>query len=71
MRPHPSGQGKLDASLLAGTVYGSLQATERLELWGAAGHGQGELTLTLPTGPGVEDGYGLDDGRGRGAGDTP
>ena len=46
-----SGQGKLDASLLAGTVYGSLQATERLELWGAAGHGQGELTLTLPTGP--------------------
>ena len=47
-----SGQGKLDASLLAGTVYGSLQATERLELWGAAGHGQGELTLTLPTGPG-------------------
>ena len=47
-----SGQGALDASLLAGTVYGSLQATERLELWGAAGHGQGELTLTLPTGPG-------------------
>ena len=49
-----SGQGKLDASLLAGTVYGSLQATERLELWGAAGHGQGELTLTLPTGPGAK-----------------
>ena len=48
-----SGQGKLDASLLAGTVYGALQATERLELWGAAGHGQGELTLTLPTGPGA------------------
>ena len=47
-----AGQGALDASLLAGTVYGSLQATERLELWGAAGHGQGELTLTLPTGPG-------------------
>ena len=49
-----SGQGALDASLLAGTVYGSLQATERLELWGAAGHGQGELTLTLPTGPGAK-----------------
>ena len=49
-----AGQGALDASLLAGTVYGSLQATERLELWGAAGHGQGELTLTLPTGPGAE-----------------
>ena len=47
-----AGQGELDASLLAGTVYGALQATERLELWGAAGHGQGALTLTLPTGPG-------------------
>ena len=54
MKPHLPVRVKLDASLLAGTVYGSLQATERLELWGAAGHGQGELTLTLPTGPGAK-----------------
>ena len=45
-------QGELDAELLAGTVYGSIQAAQRLELWGAAGYGEGELKLTLPTGPG-------------------
>ena len=43
-----SGKGsyEMDASLTAATAYGGWRASERLKLWGAAGHGRGDLTLT-------------------------
>ena len=39
------GDGEVEASLTAAIPYASLQASERLKLWGAAGHGSGEVTL--------------------------
>ena len=39
------GDGKVEASLTAAVPYAALQASERLKLWGAAGHGTGEVTL--------------------------
>ena len=38
--------GDVEADLTAATAYGALEASRRVTLWGAAGHGQGELTLT-------------------------
>ena len=46
-----AGSGTLASSLTAVTVYGAMDTSARTELWGAAGHGQGELTLTPSTGP--------------------
>ena len=42
-----SGKGsyEVEASLTAATAYGGWRASERLKLWGAAGHGRGELAL--------------------------
>ena len=45
-----AGSGTLASSLTAVTVYGAMDASRRTELWGAAGHGQGELTLTAAAG---------------------
>ena len=39
------GDGMVEASLTAAIPYASLQASERIELWGALGHGTGEVTL--------------------------
>ena len=39
------GDGKVEASLTAAIPYASLQASERLGLWGALGYGSGEVTL--------------------------
>ena len=39
------GDGKVEASLTAAVPYAAIQASERLKLWGAAGHGTGEVTL--------------------------
>ena len=39
------GDGKVEASLTAAVPYVAIQASERLKLWGAAGHGTGEVTL--------------------------
>ena len=39
------GDGTVEASLTAAVPYASLQASERLKLWGALGHGTGEVTL--------------------------
>ena len=39
------GDGEVEASLTAAVPYASLQASERLKLWGALGHGTGEVTL--------------------------
>ena len=41
-----SDRGKVESRLTAATLYGSHRTSERLRLWGAAGHGRGELTLT-------------------------
>ena len=41
-----AGSGELEASLGAVIPYASLQASERLGLWGAAGYGAGTMTLT-------------------------
>ena len=38
--------GEVEADLTAATAYGAVEASRRVTLWGAAGHGQGELTLT-------------------------
>ena len=38
--------GKVETSLTAAIPYASLQVSERLTLWGAAGFGTGEMTLT-------------------------
>ena len=40
-----AGDGEVEASLTAAIPYASLQASERLKLWGAAGYGSGEVTL--------------------------
>ena len=39
------GDGEIEASLTAVVPYAAIQASERLKLWGAAGHGTGEVTL--------------------------
>ena len=44
------GSGALESSLSAALPYASLQASESLKLWGAAGIGSGEVTLTPETG---------------------
>jgi len=48
------GDGKVEASLTAAVPYAALQATERLRLWGAAGHGAGEVELKPDTGGSLE-----------------
>ena len=40
-----AGDGEVEASLTAAIPYASVQASERLKLWGAAGYGTGEVTL--------------------------
>ena len=45
-----AGDGKVEASLTAAIPYAALQASERLKLWGAAGHGTGEVTLKTAMG---------------------
>ena len=44
------GDGEVEASLTAAIPYASLQASERLKLWGAAGIGSGEVTLKTAMG---------------------
>ena len=39
------GDGKVEAALTAALPYASLRASERLEFWGALGHGTGDVTL--------------------------
>ena len=45
-----AGDGKVEATLTAAVPYAAFQASERLNLWGAAGYGAGEVTLTPETG---------------------
>ena len=40
-----AGNGEVEASLTAAIPYASVQASERLKLWGAVGYGAGEVTL--------------------------
>ena len=40
-----TGDGKVEATLTAAVPYAAIKASERLKLWGAAGHGTGEVTL--------------------------
>ena len=47
------GEGKVEASLTAALPYASLDASERLTLWGAAGVGAGGVTVE--TAPGSEE----------------
>ena len=44
------GDGSVEASLTAAIPYASVQASERLRLWGAAGYGSGEVTLKTAMG---------------------
>ena len=44
------GDGQIEASLTAILPYASMEVSERLRLWGALGHGTGEVTLTPETG---------------------
>ena len=39
------GAGAVEASLTAAVPYAALEASERMKLWGAFGHGSGEVTL--------------------------
>ena len=39
------GDGRIEASMTAAVPYASIQASERLKLWGALGYGTGEVTL--------------------------
>ncbi len=45
-----AGDGKVKTSLTAVLPYASIAPSERLRLWGAIGHGSGEVTLTPQTG---------------------
>ena len=45
-----AGDGEVEASLTATIPYAALAVSERLKLWGAAGHGTGDVTVK--TGPG-------------------
>ncbi len=40
-----SGDGDVETTLTAAIPYASLQVSERMKLWGALGHGTGEVTL--------------------------
>ena len=44
------GDGTVDASLTAALPYASLQASQRLTLWGALGYGEGDVTLATAMG---------------------
>ena len=44
------GDGAVEASLTAALPYASVQASERLKLWGAAGYGSGRVTLKTAMG---------------------
>ena len=44
------GDGTVDASLTAALPYASLEASQRLKLWGALGYGAGEVTLATAMG---------------------
>ena len=44
------GDGTVEASLTAALPYASLEASERLKLWGALGYGEGEVTLATAMG---------------------
>ena len=45
-----TGDGRVEASLTAALPYASVQASEWLKLWGAAGYGAGEVTLETAMG---------------------
>ena len=45
-----AGDGQVSASLTAVIPYGSLEASERVALWGALGFGAGDVTLTPRSG---------------------
>ncbi len=42
--------GKIESSLTAAIPYASMQATDALKIWGAAGYGTGEVTLKTGAG---------------------
>ena len=44
-----AGNGEVEATLTAAVPYAALQASERMKLWGALGHGTGEVTLRPET----------------------
>ena len=44
------GDGTVDASLTAALPYASLEASQRLKLWGALGYGEGEVMLATAMG---------------------
>ena len=44
------GNGTVEATLTAVLPYAAVQASERLKLWGAAGHGTGDVTLKTEMG---------------------
>ena len=44
------GDGTVEASLTAALPYASLQASQRLTLWGALGYGEGDVTLATAMG---------------------
>ena len=46
----PAGDGSIEAAVTAAIPYAALQASERLELWGAAGYGTGEVTVKTDPG---------------------
>ena len=50
------GSGALESTLTAATAYGALAMSPRLTLWGAAGLGSGDLTLTPAGGDAAEAG---------------
>ena len=43
------GNGEVEATLTAAVPYAAIQASERMKLWGALGHGTGEVTLKPET----------------------
>ena len=45
-----AGDGKVDTSLTAIVPYASVQATEAIKIWGAAGFGEGDVTLRTDLG---------------------
>ena len=49
-----TGAGKVESSLTAAVPYAAWRASERLNFWGAAGFGTGEVTLTPDKGERIE-----------------
>ena len=43
------GNGEVEATLTAAVPYAAIQASKRMKLWGALGHGTGEVTLKPET----------------------